>query len=236
MGIWHSLAIPLMYSQVGKSCVSMRNRHSVSGGRHTESENVNVGKNCEIFWARPCKCNQQSQMAPTVSRIIFNRHSVKPYSNSSPARPKYPPHHPPSPSPSTTCSTPSFFSPSLSTAPTPSLPPQPLQNPRIPRFAHVRMAPNPIRQRRLAQMPPPSLRKCKLHIIPLRSASLLQLFVPHRQHLRWDIYAFESAVVRDALEEGNAVAGAGARGWAQHAVGCGFADAVGEGFEASGDG
>ena len=109
----------------------------------------------------------------------------------------------------------------------PLLIPHPLQDLRIPPLAHIRMAPNPILQGRLAQMAPPPLHKCKLYIILPHPAPLRHLRVPHRQHLDGYVHALERAIVANALEEGHAVPRAGTGGWREDAVGCGFAHAVG---------
>ena len=102
----------------------------------------------------------------------------------------------------------------------------PLQDLGIPPLSHIRMAPDPILQRRFAQMPPPPLHKRKLNIIPPHPAPLRHLRVPHRQYLGGYIHALERAVVAYAWELWHAVPGAGAGGRVENSMGCGFAHAV----------
>ena len=100
------------------------------------------------------------------------------------------------------------------------------------------MAPDPVCQGRLPQMPPLPLFESKLYIIPPRPFPPGQPFpfrhhlVPHPQHLLGDIHALKRTVVAHALKEGNTVTRPRARRRREHAMGGGFADTVCERFKA----
>ena len=103
------------------------------------------------------------------------------------------------------------------------IPPQPTEHGRKgtekektthPSLPNIRMTPDPIHERRFAQMSPSALHKRKLDIIPATPARL----VPQRQHLARHLHSLKCSIVADALEERHAVAGTLPRPRRQHAM------------------
>lgn len=101
-----------------------------------------------------------------------------------------------------------------------------------PSLPDIRMTPDPVHERRFAQMSPPALHKRKLDIIPATPARL----IPQRQHLVRHLHSLKRGVVADALKERHAVAGALARAGRQHAVRRRRAHAARQGLHALADG
>lgn len=111
------------------------------------------------------------------------------------------------------------------------------QNIWVPPLPHIRMALDPVRQRRLPKVSPSALLERELDVVsPARLPPVPQHLLPHLHDLCGDIHALERGVVADPLEKGDAVPRTLAGGGAQDAVGGAGADAVGEGLQALADG
>lgn len=91
------------------------------------------------------------------------------------------------------------------------------------------MAFDAVEQGGLAQGGPAALAEGELSFTGITGVALVAHGARH-------VDALEGGVVADALEKGDAEAGAGAGGGAEHAVGGALRHAVGEGFEALADG